>query len=112
LLCQTLLDTAAADGYQIMGLDTGNQNCEALTLYEWLGFRQCLTYHRYPADLMTHLRFLPEATGPRPYGIDHAGCREHSKAGARPGSAISGSHQGAGGRGRAMNPECAGGGQR
>ena len=66
LLCQALLDTAAADEYRLMRLDTGNQNAEALTMYESLGFHECLAYHEYPADLMTHLRFLekPLVQGP------------------------------------------------
>ncbi len=58
LLCQALLDTATADGYRSMRLDTGYQNAEALTMYESLGFHECPPYHEYPADLMTHLRFL------------------------------------------------------
>ena len=56
-LCQSLRDTAAADGYRLMRLDTGNQNSEAPTMYESLGFHECLAYHEYPTDLMTHLRF-------------------------------------------------------
>jgi GNAT superfamily N-acetyltransferase len=68
LLCQALLDTAAADGYRLMRLDTGNQNAEALTMYESLGFHECLAYHEYPADLMKHLLFLekPLVQGPAP----------------------------------------------
>lgn len=58
LLCQALLDAASADGYKVMRLDTGYQNAEALRMYESLGFRECLPYHEYPADLMTHLRFM------------------------------------------------------
>ena len=26
-------------------------------MYKSLGFHQCLAYHEYPTDLMTHLRF-------------------------------------------------------
>ena len=57
-LCQALLDSARADGYEVMRLDTGYQNEEALTMYASLGFRECPPYHDYPADLMTHLRFM------------------------------------------------------
>ena len=57
-LCQALLDTATADGYHVMRLDTGFQNDAALRMYESLGFRECPPYHDYPADLMPHLRFL------------------------------------------------------
>jgi GNAT superfamily N-acetyltransferase len=58
LLCQALLDTADDDGYRVMRLDTGSQNSEALAMYKSLGFHECLAYHEYPTDLMTHLRFL------------------------------------------------------
>ena len=66
LLCQALLDTATADGYRRMRLDTGYQNAEALTMYESLGFHECPPYHQYPADLMRHLRLLekPLVDGP------------------------------------------------
>ena len=57
-LCQALIDAARTDGYQAMRLDTGYQNEEALRMYESLGFRECESYHDYPADLMTHLRFM------------------------------------------------------
>ena len=60
-LCQALLDSARADGYQVMRLDTGYQNEEALTMYASLGFRECPPYHDYPADLMTHLRFMEKS---------------------------------------------------
>lgn len=60
-LCQALLDAATADGYRVMRLDTGHQNDEALTMYESLGFRECPPYHDYPADLMTHLRFMEKS---------------------------------------------------
>jgi len=58
LLCQALLDIAADDGYRVMRLDTGSQNSEALAMYKSLGFHECLAYHEYPSDLMTHLLFL------------------------------------------------------
>jgi ribosomal protein S18 acetylase RimI-like enzyme len=66
LLCQGLLTAAAADGYRLMRLDTGNENAEALTMYESLGFHECPAYREYPADLMAHLRFLdkPLVQGP------------------------------------------------
>ncbi len=57
-LCQVLLDTALADGYRVMLLDTGMGNTEALAMYATLGFRECPAYHDYPAELMPHLRFL------------------------------------------------------
>lgn len=57
-LCEALLDEATDDGYLLMRLDTGYQNAEALAMYESLGFRECAPYHEYPADLLTHLRFM------------------------------------------------------
>jgi ribosomal protein S18 acetylase RimI-like enzyme len=64
-LCQALLDVATADGYQVMRLDTGSHNDEALAMYESLGFAECPPYHEYPAGLMANLRFMerPLATG-------------------------------------------------
>jgi GNAT superfamily N-acetyltransferase len=57
-LCAALLEVASADGFGLMRLDTGDQNAEALRMYQSLGFRECPPHHDYPADLMTHLRFL------------------------------------------------------
>lgn len=60
-LCRALLDAARAAGYRVMRLDTGDQNEEALTMYASLGFRECPPYNNYPADLMTHLRFMEQS---------------------------------------------------
>jgi hypothetical protein len=96
LPCQRLLDTAAKG--------TGSSAAAAAiraarhAMDESLGFHQRPAHHRYPGQLMAHVPFLPEATGPRRCAMDHAGYREHSKAGAPAGSAVSGSHQSAGGR--------------
>ncbi len=57
-LCRAVIAAATADGYALMRLDTGNQNAEALTMYESLGFRACPPYHDYPAEVMPHLRFM------------------------------------------------------
>jgi putative acetyltransferase len=57
-LCLALIDAARADGYQVMRLDTGFQNDEALAMYRSVGFVECAPYHDYPADLMGHLRFM------------------------------------------------------
>lgn len=64
-LCQALLDTAVADGYRLMRLDTGTQNGEALRMYTSLGFRECPPYSHYPPELLSHLTFLdrPLTTG-------------------------------------------------
>jgi len=61
LLCQALLDIAADEGYSVMRLDTASQNSEALAMYKSLGFEECLAYHEYPTDLMTHLRFMEKS---------------------------------------------------
>jgi GNAT superfamily N-acetyltransferase len=58
LLCETLLQAAASEGYDVMRLDTGEKNSEALVMYESLGFRPCPAYHDYPPQLMAHLLFL------------------------------------------------------
>jgi ribosomal protein S18 acetylase RimI-like enzyme len=58
LLCQRLLEAATADGYEVMRLDTGEQNIEAIAMYESLGFQPCPAYHDYPPQLMRHLLFL------------------------------------------------------
>jgi ribosomal protein S18 acetylase RimI-like enzyme len=60
-LCLALLDAAVADGYQLIRLDTGYQNEEALTMYESLGFRECPPYHEYPAELVANLRFMEKS---------------------------------------------------
>ena len=60
-LCQALIDASRANGYQVMRLDTGFQNEEALRMYESLGFSECPPYHDYPADLATHLRFMEKS---------------------------------------------------
>ena len=57
-LCEALLKTATDDGYPLMRLDTGTENTEALQLYASLGFRDCPTYHDYPAELRMHIRFM------------------------------------------------------
>jgi ribosomal protein S18 acetylase RimI-like enzyme len=57
-LCLALIEAATAQGYDVMRLDTGEGNDEALTMYATLGFRECPPYHDYPADLLSHLRFL------------------------------------------------------
>jgi len=58
LLCEALIDAATSDGYRVMRLDTGNQNTEAVRMYEGLGFRECPPYHQYPEKLLSHLRFM------------------------------------------------------
>ena len=58
LLVRALIDAATADGFRLMRLDTGEQNSEAITMYESLGFRQCPPHHEYPTELMASLIFM------------------------------------------------------
>ena len=65
-LCQALIATATADGYELMRLDTAWQNTEALALYASLGFTHCPPYREYPPELMPHLRFMERALATEP----------------------------------------------
>lgn len=58
LLVGALIEAATADGFGLMRLDTGEQNSEAIAMYESMGFRHCPPHHEYPAELMTHLKFM------------------------------------------------------
>ncbi len=62
-LCEALLDAAVAGGYQVMRLDTGSANVEAIEMYESMGFRECPPFHDYPAELLVHLRFMEKSLG-------------------------------------------------
>jgi GNAT superfamily N-acetyltransferase len=57
-LCQAMIDTAKADGFHLMRLDTGDRLAEAIKMYQAFGFRPCPPYHDYPAGLMAHLVFM------------------------------------------------------
>jgi len=57
-LVSELIDRATADGFELMRLDTGQQNTEAIAMYESLGFRHCPPHHEYPAELVAFLRFM------------------------------------------------------
>jgi len=58
LLVRALIEVAAADGFALMRLDTGEQNSEAIAMYESLGFRHCRPHHQYPTELMASLKFM------------------------------------------------------
>ncbi len=58
LLVLALIEAATADGFGLMRLDTGEQNTEAIAMYESMGFRHCRPHHEYPAELMAHLKFM------------------------------------------------------
>jgi GNAT superfamily N-acetyltransferase len=57
-LCESLIATAASDGFALMRLDTGYLNGEAMQMYESMGFVSCVPYREYPAELLPHLRFM------------------------------------------------------
>jgi GNAT superfamily N-acetyltransferase len=58
LLCASLIAEATAIGFELMRLDTGFDNAEALKLYESLGFTECPPYHDYPPEIAHHLHFM------------------------------------------------------
>jgi GNAT superfamily N-acetyltransferase len=58
LLCEALVATASTDGFELMRLDTGYLNAEAMHMYESMGFRPCPPYRDYPGELVPHLRFM------------------------------------------------------
>ena len=58
LLVHALIDAATADGFALMRLDTGEQNTEAIAMYESMGFRHCPPHHDYPAELLERLKFM------------------------------------------------------
>ena len=57
-LCGVLIDSARADGFGLMRLDTGNLMNEAMALYRAVGFRKCSPYYEYPERLMPYLVFM------------------------------------------------------
>ena len=57
-LCNVLIATARAEGYSLMRLDTGKTMYEAISLYQSLGFRECVPYYEYPSRLMPYFVFM------------------------------------------------------
>lgn len=57
-LCEALIESARADGFKVMQLDTSTLMTEAIAMYRSLGFRECARYREYPADLMPYLIFM------------------------------------------------------
>jgi GNAT superfamily N-acetyltransferase len=58
-----LIESARADGYTRMRLDTGHRFVAAIALYRKLEFRDCAPHHAYPANLLPHLRFMAVPLG-------------------------------------------------
>ncbi len=57
-LCRALIDSARAEGYPLMRLDTGNLMKEATAMYRSFGFKECAAYDEYPEKLMPYLVFM------------------------------------------------------
>ncbi len=57
-LCVALIESARADGYRLMRLDTGRLLKEAIAMYQSLGFRECAPYYDYPDKLLPYLLFM------------------------------------------------------
>ena len=57
-LCDALIQSARAEGFPLMRLDTGNLLTEAITMYKSMGFRDCEPHHKYPGKLMPYLVFM------------------------------------------------------
>lgn len=57
-LCNVLITSAREEGYAWMRLDTGKIMNEAISLYQSLGFRECVPYYEYPSKLMPYFVFM------------------------------------------------------
>ena len=62
-LAQQLMQSARADGYTHMLLDSGKRLSAAHSLYASLGFAPCPAYGGYPAKLQSHLVFMATDLG-------------------------------------------------
>ena len=57
-LVTALIGLAAARGFRLMRLDTGDLQPEAIALYRALGFREIAPYYDVPSPLRDHLLFM------------------------------------------------------
>jgi GNAT superfamily N-acetyltransferase len=57
-LGSALIESARAEGYPLMRLDTGNLLTEAVAMYSKMGFRHCPPHRAYPPDLLPYLVFM------------------------------------------------------
>ena len=57
-LCEAIMESARAQGYAVMRLDTAPRMSEARQLYSKLGFVPCAPYHDYPAEINAVLLFM------------------------------------------------------
>ena len=57
-LGSALIESASAEGYSLMRLDTGNLLTEAISMYHNMGFRHCTPHRSYPPKLLEYLVFM------------------------------------------------------
>lgn len=57
-LGEALIESARAEGYPVMRLDTANLLTEAITMYHKMGFRECAPHRCYPSELLPYLVFM------------------------------------------------------
>jgi len=57
-LCEALIDSASAEGFETMQLDTADRLTEAIAMYASMGFAPIAPYRDYPERLMLHLIFM------------------------------------------------------
>jgi ribosomal protein S18 acetylase RimI-like enzyme len=63
-LCDRLIQSAEADGYELMRLDTARHLIEAIGMYETMGFCRRAPYRDYPAELLPYLVFMEKPLAP------------------------------------------------
>jgi len=64
MLGRGLIESARAEGYPLMRLDTGNLLTEAIALYRAMGFRHCPPHRSYPPELLPYLVFMEMSLTP------------------------------------------------
>jgi GNAT superfamily N-acetyltransferase len=57
-LGSALIESARAEAYPLMRLDTGNLLTEAVAMYSKMGFRHCPPHRSYPPNLLPYLVFM------------------------------------------------------
>ena len=60
-LALALIDSAKAEGFKVMQLDTVDRLSEAIALYESIGFTRIAPYQEYPKRLRAHMIFMEKA---------------------------------------------------
>jgi GNAT superfamily N-acetyltransferase len=57
-LGEALIESARAEGYPVMHLDSANLLTEAIAMYRKMGFRECAPHRSYPSELLPYLVFM------------------------------------------------------